>query len=126
MLTPSRHEATSVPLRAAGASRTPTTWGTCFARASGCHGVDDLTSRFIAAYLSYVCQSLDINEIEGYRRYQTDPKFKAGIDGLANVALSVLTEDDVETLNVDLFHDAKVPPEKEPMWDAFREGLQGS
>jgi len=86
----------------------------------------DLSKRLVEAYLTYVCQSLGINEIEGYRQYQTDPRFKAGVDSLANVALSVLTDEEVESLDVDLFHDAKVPPENEALWDSFQEGLNGS
>lgn len=88
--------------------------------------VDDLAQRLTEAYLTYVCQAVGINEIEGYREYTTNPKFKAGIDSLAAVALAVVNDSDVVTLNVDLFHDntAKVS-EDDPAWEAFKQGLSG-
>ena len=88
---------------------------------------EDLRNRLMEAYLSFFSQMLGINEIEGYRRYQTEAQFHAAINAVVNVALSVIQDDDAETLNVDLFHDnGKVPPEdNEPMWTAFREGLLG-
>ena len=87
---------------------------------------EDLRNRLMEAYLAFFSQMLGINEIEGYRRYQTEAQFHAAINAVVNVALSVIQDDEAETLNVDLFHDAKVPPEgNEPMWDAFREGLLG-
>ncbi len=88
---------------------------------------EDLRNRLMEAYLAFFSQMLGINEIEGYRRYQTEAQFHAAINAVVNVALSVIQDDEIEMLNVDLFHDnGKVPPEEnEPMWTAFREGLLG-
>ena len=87
--------------------------------------VDDLTRRLTEAYLAFVCTMVGINEIEGYRRYQTDVSFKGGIDALVNVALSVVEDTDVEMVTINLFEDstAKVP-EDDPMWDSFQQGLR--
>ena len=89
--------------------------------------MDDLTRRLTEAYLAFVCQMVGIDAIEGYRRYQTDVSFAAGINALVTVALSVVTVADVEELNVDLFHDntAKVP-EDDDLWTTFQQGLLGS
>jgi hypothetical protein len=87
----------------------------------------DLFIRLREAYLTFVCQMVGINEIEGYRRYQTNANFKAGIDALATVAMAVVEDNDVEILNVDLFHEstAKVS-EDDSLWESFQQGLLGS
>ena len=94
---------------------------------SGCLAVDDLTRRLTEGYLTFVCGLVGIDEIEGYRRYQTDVSFAAGINALVNVALSVLTVEDAEMLNMDLYHEstAKVP-EDDDLWKSFQQGLLGS
>ena len=88
--------------------------------------MDDLAARLTDAYLTYVCQSMGMNEIEGYREYQTNPKFKLGIDSLVTVALAVFNESDVETLDLDMYSEspAKVS-EDDPAWEAFKQGLSG-
>ncbi len=88
---------------------------------------EDLRRNLMEAYLTFFAQLLGINEIEAYRRYQTNAQFHAAINAVVNVALTVVANDEIETINVDLFHDnGKVPPEEnEPMWTAFREGLLG-
>ena len=86
--------------------------------------MDDLTKRLTEAFLSFVCGLTGINEIEGYRRYQTDVSFKTGIDALVNVALSAM-DTDVEVLNVDLRRDEAKVDEDDDLWVSFQQGLLG-
>ena len=95
----------------------------------------DLHDRLTAAFLDLACQLQGIDRIEGYRRYQTNPQFRAAVDTLTSTAWAVFkgippdNDDIVEQVEGDMYHE---PKRRGPIKDmdmlrrAFDDGALGS
>ena len=100
---------------------------------SGSITPDQLRDALAEKYLEFVCGMTSLDLIEGYRRYQTDVKFKQGVDLLVNVALDAIgTLGGVEQIDLDLFAAREQSKAHHPAgwdmgvaWKAFQEGVLG-